>query len=113
MRAADGFLMSSAWEGLPMALLEAGASGLPIVATDVGGTSDAILDGVSGRVVPAGDPAALAAAMEQVMSLSPDALAAMGQAGRDHVARTFELGAIADRWDAIYRGLLERKTRSG
>ena len=60
MRAADGFLLSSAWEGLPMVLLEAASSELPIVATRVGGNEDAVTDGVNGLLVPAGDPAALA-----------------------------------------------------
>ena len=56
MQAADGFLMTSHWEGLPMVLLEAGAGGLPIVATDAGGTRDAVLDGVSGHLTPAAIP---------------------------------------------------------
>ena len=65
MQAADGFLMTSRWEGLPMVLLEAGASGLPVVATDVGGSRDAVLDGVSGYLTPAADPGALGAGDRQ------------------------------------------------
>jgi glycosyltransferase involved in cell wall biosynthesis len=64
--AADAFVMSSAWEGLPVVLLEAGASALPIVATDVSGTRDVVLDDVSGFVVPPRDPAALASAMARL-----------------------------------------------
>ena len=98
MQAADGFVLSSAWEGLPMVLLEAGASALPIVATDVGGSRDAVLDGETGYLVPAGQPQALAQAMRTVMDLSDDQRRAMGEAGRTHIARTFDLGAVADRW---------------
>ena len=67
MQAADGFVMTSRWEGLPMVLLEAGASSLPIVATDVGGSRDAVVDGVSGYLTPVADPAASAGAMVKVM----------------------------------------------
>ncbi len=108
MAAADGFVMSSAWEGLPMVLLEAGASSLPIVATDVGGSHDAILDGVTGHVVPAADPVALADAMQRVMDLSHEQRMAMGDAGRDHIVATFDMESVADRWIQIYQDLLTR-----
>lgn len=108
MQAADGFVMSSAWEGLPVALLEAGASQLPIVATNAGGTRDTVVEGVSGYVVPTRDPRALADAMLHVMALSPGERAAMGKAGLQHAAATFDLDRVAARWDAIYRDLLAR-----
>ena len=91
MQAADAFVMSSAWEGLPMVLLEAGASALPIVATDVGGSRDAVIDGTSGYLVPAGQPRDLARAMRTVMELPEDERQAMGDAGRAHIVRTFDL----------------------
>ena len=62
LRGTDAYLMSSAWEGLPMVLLEAGAARLPVVATDVGSVAGAVQDGRSGVLVPPGDPAALARA---------------------------------------------------
>ena len=102
MQAADGFVMSSAWEGLPMVLLEAGASALPIVATDVGGSRDAVLDGTSGYLVPARQPQDLARAMRTVMELPDDERQAMGGAGRAHVIQTFDLDAVVDRWEALY-----------
>ncbi len=109
MEAADGFLMSSAWEGLPMVLLEAGASALPAVVTDVGGSRDAVVDGASGVIVPTHDPAALAGAMLRVMSCSVDERRAMGEAARGHILATFAMEAIADRWDQTYRSLLARR----
>ena len=96
MQAADGFLMTSHWEGLPMVLLEAGASSLPVVATDVGGSRDAVLDGVSGYLTPVSDPAATARAMVRVMQASVEERRAMGAAGREGVRRTFEIGVVAD-----------------
>ncbi|MGA3031400.1 MAG: glycosyltransferase [Candidatus Limnocylindrales bacterium] len=104
MQAADAFVMSSKWEGLPMVLLEAGASSLPIVATDVGGGRDAILDGVSGHLTPAGDPVALAQAMCHVMELRVRDREAMGAAGRGHICRTFDIEVVVDMWEALYAG---------
>ena len=56
MQAADGFVLSSRYEGLPMVLLEAGACGVPAVATDVPGTREVLIDGVNGWLARAGDP---------------------------------------------------------
>jgi len=103
MQAADGFLMTSLWEGLPMVLLEAGASGLPVVATDVGGTRDAVVDGVSGHVTKTGSPEATARALEAVMAMPAADRQAMGAAGRRHIEATFEIRAVADRWEPLYR----------
>jgi glycosyltransferase involved in cell wall biosynthesis len=105
MRAADGYAMSSAWEGLPMVLLEAAASGLPIVATDVGGNAEIVRDGASGRLVPAHDPAALAEALRATMALPDAERAAWGRAARAHVATEFALDAVVDAWLALYRRL--------
>ena len=103
MQAADGFLMTSLWEGLPMVLLEAGASGLPVVATDVGGTRDAVLDGVSGYVTPVATPGVTAQAIGTVMRMSEVDREAMGAAGRRHIQETFDIGAVGDVWERLYR----------
>ena len=104
MQAADGFVMTSHWEGLPMVLLEAGASGLPVIATDVGGSRDAVLDGISGYLTPVADPSSTTRAMTRVMELAEDERRAMGRAGRDHIAARFEITAVADTWEGLYRG---------
>jgi len=72
MKGFDVYTLSSLWEGLPITLLEAMASGCCPVSTDVDGCTDAIVDGETGRLVHAGDPAVFAAALDQV--LSDDAL---------------------------------------
>ena len=102
LQAADAFVMSSAWEGLPLALLEAAAARLPLVATAVGGNPEVILEGVSGVLVPSGDPVALARAMDRVMRLPPDVRRAWGEAGRAHVAEHFDMERIVDRWEELY-----------
>lgn len=106
MRAADAYLMSSAWEGLPMVLLEASAAHLPIVATDVGGNADIVLPECTGLLVPAGDPASLAAAMTRVMALAPKTRAAWGAAGAGYVDEHFRLDRVVDTWEALYEACL-------
>ena len=106
LRGADAFLMSSAWEGLPMVLLEAGAARLPVVATDVGSIRDVVLDGRSGHLVPPGDPYALANAALLLLSHSDAARQDMGTEGRKHVERTYSLDGVLDEWESIYAELL-------
>ena len=95
-----------------MVLLEAGAARLPAVVTDVGGNDEVVSDGASGYVVPPHDSAALGAAMQRLMSLEHSELARFGAELRRHVETTFGLGAVADRWEALYRELLARKGRA-
>ena len=109
MRAADGFVISSRYEGLPMVLLEAGACGVPVVATDVPGTREVVVDGETGWLAPAGDAQELAKTMMKLMHMPPDARHAMGERARRHVARNFSLEAVLDRWERLYGELLERK----
>jgi len=109
MRAADGFVLSSRYEGLPMVLLEAGACGVPIVATDVPGTREVVVDGETGWLAPAGDAEELAKTMMRLMRMPPDARHAMGERARRHVAEHFSLEAALDRWERLYANLLEWK----
>ena len=108
MSAADGYVMSSAWEGMPMVLLEAAAAGLPIVATAVGGNHEVVLDDRSGFLVPPGDDAQLGSAMLRLAELPAAERRALGEQGREHVQAQYGLGRVADRWEAIYREVLAR-----
>jgi glycosyltransferase involved in cell wall biosynthesis len=107
MRASDLYLMSSLWEGLPIVLLEAAASGLPAVATDVGGNATAVLDGISGRIVPANDDEALAAAVIEALSMAPAARRSWGYAARQLAQASFSLESVTDRWLGLYADLVE------
>jgi glycosyltransferase involved in cell wall biosynthesis len=109
MRAVDGFVLSSAWEGMPMVLLEAAASGLPVVATDVGGNASLVEHGVTGLLVPPRNPAALAEAVERISSLPADALDEMRQKARAHIAVRYSLESVARQWAALYEQLFDRK----
>lgn len=108
MRAADGFVLSSRWEGLPMSLLEAGACALPSVATDVPGSRDVIVQGRTGRLAPCGAPAALASAMTATMQSTPEERHSMGNLARLHVAERYSLETMLDRWERLYAKLLRR-----
>jgi glycosyltransferase involved in cell wall biosynthesis len=109
MNAADGFVMSSYLEGLPMVLLQASSVGMPIVTTDVGGNAEVVIDGVNGLVVPPGDDAALATAMKRILDLPDEERARMAERGRQMAREKFEIQRILDRWEALYDSLLMKK----
>ena len=111
LAAADAFVMSSAWEGLPMVLLEAAASSLAAVVTAVGGNADVVLHERTGLVVPAHDPAALAAAMRRVEAMAETTRTAWGAAAHAHVAACFDLDHVIDQWLALYWEMLDRGGR--
>lgn len=102
MQAADAFVLSSRWEGLPLALLEAAACALPAIATDVPGTREAVVEGQTGWLVPFGDPVALAYAMNRMSTTSLQKRQAMGASARCFVVARFGLEMILDRWEALY-----------
>jgi len=109
MNAADAYVMSSAWEGMPMVLLEAGACGLPVVATDVGGNSEVVLNGKTGFIVPTRNPKALAQAMEKTMALPKEKRLEMGEAGWAYIEANYSLEHVVDQWEALYMEHLQKK----
>jgi len=103
---ADGFVLSSRREGMPNALIEAAAAGIPAVATAVGAVPEVMELTANGEVVPPGDPPALAEAMRRMMARPVKERAALGAAGRAGVERDFSIDALVDRWCALYREVL-------
>jgi glycosyltransferase involved in cell wall biosynthesis len=101
MAAADAFVMSSAWEGLPNVVMEAMAAGLPVVSTRVGGVAELVEDGVTGAVVAPRDAADLASAMNATAETPPDELAARGRRGRGKIARDWSTESAGDQWLAL------------
>jgi glycosyltransferase involved in cell wall biosynthesis len=87
---ADGFVLSSDYEGTSLAILEAMAASLPIVATDVGANSSVVGDGVAGFIVPPQEPGALADAMLRLLR-DREAARAMGKRGREVVRARYSI----------------------
>ncbi len=110
LNAADGYVLSSLWEGLPLVLLEAAASALPIVATDVGGNSEIVMDGNTGFLVPAGNSTALRIGMERVMTISEQQRRQMGTAGREYVLSCYSMPQIISEWEILYSEFLGKHT---
>jgi glycosyltransferase involved in cell wall biosynthesis len=88
LAASDSFVLPSLWEGLPVALVEAMASGLPVIATDVSGTRQVMVKGRTGWLVPPGDAGCLADAMLELLA-NPMRAHAMAAAGRSRVVEHF------------------------
>ena len=101
----DAFVLPSRFEGLPLAVLDAMLAELPVVATDVGSTGEAVSDGVTGRLVAAEDHDALAAALRDVIG-DPQRARELGRAGREVALERFTARAQARRYEALYDELL-------
>jgi glycosyltransferase involved in cell wall biosynthesis len=108
--AADGFVLSSAWEGMPLAVGEAMAMEKPVVATDVGGVLELV--GECGLLALPRNPDALAAAMLEVMGKPEVVRQAQGCTARERIVAHFSMDAKADEWETLYRSLLKRPHRS-
>lgn len=95
------FVLPSNYEGLPMTILEAMAAGLPVVATEVGGVSDIVKDGITGFLIDAGDEDSLVSAMSTVMS-NRSIQQSMSSAAIEMVG-AYDAEAVARRYGALYK----------
>ena len=107
--AADGFVMSSEFEGMSAALQEAIAMALPCVVTDVGANRDLVCDKVTGYVVPAADSNRLGQAMERLMSAPLASREQFGESARRFAVTNYEFKVVAQKWFELYEQCLERK----
>ena len=111
-KASDAFVMSSAFEGLSMALLEASSTGLASVVTDVGGNRELVIDNETGYVVPAQNTQKLADGMTNLMNLSEIERQELGRAARKRCLRDYRFQAVAEKWIQLYNGLLHARSKA-
>ncbi len=110
LSAMDVFALPSRWEGMPNALMEAMAAARPVIASDLDGIRELVVDGATGWLVPPGDVPALAAAI--LRGLEDPAMAArMGQAARERMKERFSLEQMAAAYEQVYRGCLAQARR--
>jgi glycosyltransferase involved in cell wall biosynthesis len=98
----DVFVLPSQWEGISLALLEAMAAGVPVVATSVGGTPEVLTNGVNGLLVPPSDTEALAAAIFKLLE-NPLLCKELGQSGKIHCQNNYDIDLIVKKIDSLYR----------
>jgi glycosyltransferase involved in cell wall biosynthesis len=105
LAALDAFVLPSLWEGLPLAVLEAMAAGLPVIASEVNGIPEAVSDGETGLLVPRGEAIPLASAITRLAADGSERTR-MGEAGRRRYDEEFTSAAMVERTEAAYRRAL-------
>lgn len=105
----DIFVLSSLWEGLPGVIIEAMAAGLPVVATNVGGTPELVEDGINGFLVPPANPTMMADAIEKLFKMSEEGRRKMGEMGREIVKEKFTVDKMVSNHEQLYMDLLRQK----
>lgn len=111
MRAMDLFVLPSLGEGISNTILEAMATGLPVVATRVGGNGELVEEGVTGRLVPSGSAHAMTAAMLEYYK-NPGLLVEQGQAARRRIETSFSMDAMTSGYLEVYDKVLRRPWRA-
>jgi glycosyltransferase involved in cell wall biosynthesis len=111
MSAADGFVLSSLYEGMPMVLLEAASCALPAVATGVGGNPEVILQAETGFLVTPDNVEELEIGMNQMMDMPQESRVLMGAAARKHILDNFSLRAVVSKWESLYSQVLAKYTK--
>lgn len=102
LAAADGFVLSSHWEGLPVSILEAGAARLPVVATAVPGTTELVQDGITGVLAEAGNAEALARALARVRAMPVVERTRLGAAAAQQAMDGYGMSHVLDCWESLY-----------
>jgi glycosyltransferase involved in cell wall biosynthesis len=102
------FALPSYREGMPRSIIEAMACGRPVVATNIRGSREEVLDGTTGYLTPVADPAAMADALVKVL-LDPAGAREMGREGRARAVEHFDEEKVLDREVAAYQKLVARR----
>jgi len=108
LAAADAFVLSSRWEGMPMVLLEAAAQRLPVVSTDVGGCHE-VVPPDAGAILTQPEAPEIAQAMLTIMGMDDGQRATIGSRLREHVESAFDLAHIVTRWEQMYESVIVRR----
>ncbi|MCX8062877.1 MAG: glycosyltransferase family 4 protein [Anaerolineales bacterium] len=109
IKKSDIFLLTSLWESLSLALMEAMAFGLPVIATATGGTPELITHLETGYLIPPNSPMALADAIEYLIN-HPEVARQMGEKAQKHILDNYTIPKIADQLENYYLNLLEEKS---
>ncbi|WKZ12747.1 MAG: TIGR03088 family PEP-CTERM/XrtA system glycosyltransferase [Gammaproteobacteria bacterium] len=112
MRGFNVFVLPSLAEGISNTILEAMACGLPVIATAVGGNAELVVDGETGYLVPAGNPAAIAQRLRHYLE-HPEVAARHGRAARERVMREFSLDAMVAGYRRLYLDSVAADSRLG
>ncbi|MEC7351649.1 MAG: glycosyltransferase, partial [Planctomycetota bacterium] len=112
MHSIDLLVHPSLREGLPRTVPQALLSGTPVVAYDVDGTREAVIDGETGRLLAPGDIDGLARSILRAQS-DPGSEGRLAQRGRERCRRMFPARRMVEELEGLYRSILERKTRGG
>jgi len=105
---ADAFVLPTHSEGMPYSILEAMASGLPVVASQVGGVPEEVVDGVTGLLIPPRERRALTSALRRLHE-DPEASRDMGIAGHARVREHFRIETMVEDYDSLFRSLLSEE----
>ncbi len=108
LQVADVFVLPSLGEGISNTILEAMATGVPVIATDVGGNGELVVDGETGTLVPRANSSALAAALRAYIR-DPSLRLRHGEAGRERCRREFSIAAMIGKYEAVYDELLSSR----
>lgn len=108
LQAMDIFVLSSISEGLSISMLEAMASGLPVVSTLVNGADETIRDGETGLLVPVGDSEKLAGAIRKLLS-EPSLMQEMGRRAREHIRSHFSFDEMIHKIESLYEEIYDKK----
>jgi glycosyltransferase involved in cell wall biosynthesis len=104
------FVLTSNWEGFPITILEAMRAGLPVIASDVGGVGEAVVDGKTGFLIPRGDIEVLKDRLTRLID-NPGLRVELGQAGQQRFTENFTIDIMLAKTVSVYQQILQQRER--